>query len=85
MAQSMTKNVFTDIEFAHLGAGQIAYVRKMNTDELAKNFPALPPMASGFDLWVLFAANGDPIILSDERGKVSDSASEHDLKTVALH
>ncbi|MGH6760701.1 MAG: DUF1150 family protein [Phyllobacterium sp.] len=84
MAQSTQKNVFTDIEFAHLGAGQIGYIRKMNTDDLSKNFPALPPMAPGFDLWVLFAANGEPILLSDEQDKVSDSASEHDLKTVAL-
>lgn len=35
----MNKHVFTDNEFAHLGEGEIAYVRKIRSDDLARSFP----------------------------------------------
>ncbi|MHC1547218.1 BQ00720 family protein [Phyllobacterium sp. K27] len=80
----MQTNPLTELEFSRLGAGQVAYLRKVNTDDLATSFPALPPMAPGVELWALFAANGDPIVLSDERENVLVGAQEHELRTVML-
>ncbi len=80
----MQTNPFTELEFSRLGAGQVAYLRKVKTDDLATSFPALPPMAPGIELWALFAANGDPIVLSDERENVLVGAQEHELRTVML-
>ncbi|GAB1580661.1 MULTISPECIES: DUF1150 family protein [Phyllobacteriaceae] len=78
------KQIFTESEFAHLGAGEIAYMRKMRTDDLARSFPALPPMAPGLELWALFGADGAPIVLSDARANILAGAQEHELRTVML-
>ncbi|SDP33629.1 hypothetical protein SAMN05428967_1659 [Phyllobacterium sp. YR620] len=84
MQNTVHKSPFSDLEFARLGAGQVAYMRKVKTDELAHSFPALPPMTPGVELWALFGANGDPIVLSDERDNVLVGAQEHELRTVML-
>eukprot|EP01133_Synstelium_polycarpum_P027584 gene27584-33317_t len=47
-------------------------------------FSPLPPMTPGVELWALFAANGDPIVLSDERDNILVGAQEHELQTVML-
>jgi hypothetical protein len=84
MEAIMQTNPLTELEFSRLGAGQVAYLRKVKTDDLATSFPALPPMTPGVELWALFAANGDPIVLSDERDNVLVGAQEHELRTVML-
>ncbi|WP_455482039.1 BQ00720 family protein [Bartonella sp. B35(2025)] len=66
-------------------AGKIAYLKKVCTDDLAKNFPDLPPMTPGITIWALFGETGYPIILSDERSIALAGASEHELKIVTLH
>jgi hypothetical protein len=84
MQNTVSKNFLSELEFSRLGAGQVAYMRKVKTDDLATSFPALPPMTPGVELWALFAANGDPIVLSDERDNVLVGAQEHELQTVML-
>lgn len=84
MHDTIEKNPLSELEFSRLGAGQVAYLRKVKTDDLATSFPALPPMTPGIELWALFAANGDPIVLSDERDNVLVGAREHELHTVML-
>ena len=61
-----TENItMTNGEFAHLGEGSVAYLRKVSSDELLGRFPNLGEIAPGMELWALFAANGQPILLSD--------------------
>ena len=84
MQNTVHKSPFTDVEFARLGSGQVAYMRKVKTDDLAHSFPALPPMTPGVELWALFAANGDPVVLSDQRDNILEGAQEHELRTVML-
>lgn len=80
-----SKIVFTDLEFAQLGEGRVAYLKRIRTDELAKKFPGLPPMTPGIEVWGLFGAAGEPIILSDVRAQALAGAREHELETVTLH
>lgn len=72
-------------DLAHLGEGSVAYLREIDTDELKGKFPGLPEMTPGLKLWALFAANGQPILLSDERDRALAGAFENDLTTVAIH
>ena len=78
-------NAITHDELAHLGEGTVAYVREMQSDDLKGRFPGLPEMASGTKLWALFAANGQPILLSDQRERALAGAFANDLVTVAIH
>jgi hypothetical protein len=79
------ETVLTPSELAHLGEGVVAYLREMQSDELKSKFPGLPEIASGTRLWALFAANGQPILLSDEKDRVIAGAFENDLTPVAIH
>lgn len=85
MTEARTRIELTPDELAHLGEGHVAYMRKMKSDELNGRFPNLPPIASGLELWTLFAANGEPILLSDERDSVLAKAQEDNLVPVSLH
>ncbi len=85
MTGSDERIFMTDGELAHLGEGHVAYLRKMKSDDLAGRFPNLPQMASGLELWALFAADGQPIMLSDHRDGALAGAMENDLMTVSIH
>ena len=84
----MTENdrhTYTEAELAHIGEGSVAYLREMASDELMGKFPGMPEIQSGTMLWALFAANGQPILLSDERDRVIAGAVANDLVPVSIH
>ncbi|WP_306028200.1 DUF1150 domain-containing protein [Stappia sp. MMSF_3263] len=72
-------------EFKALGAGQIAYVKRMTSDDVSTLFPQAPHMEPGLSLWVLLNADGTPIMLTDSREAALANAAEHELYTVGLH
>jgi hypothetical protein len=84
MAEHVTPTL-TEAEFAHLGEGEVAYFRKMMSDELTGRFPGIPEIAPGQELWALFAANGRPILLADERDRVVAGAMMNELVAVSIH
>ena len=85
MTENEEKFALTQAQLAHLGEGMVAYLREVDAAELKGKFPGMPDIAPGTKLWALFAANGRPIILTDERASALASAQEHDLQTVSLH
>jgi hypothetical protein len=85
MTRNESKVSVSPAELAHLGEGVVAYLREIGSDELKGKFPGLPEIAPGTRLWALFAANGQPILLSDERDRALAGAFENDLTPVALH
>jgi hypothetical protein len=85
MTRTDEVNTMTSGELAHLGEGSVAYLRKVSSDDLRGRFPGLDEIAPGMELWALFAANGQPILLSDARDRALAGALENDLTTVAIH
>jgi hypothetical protein len=85
MAAFEYRTSLSENELAHLGEGTVAYVREMESDDLKGRFPGLPEIAAGTRLWALFAANGQPILLSDQRERAIAGAFANDLVTVAVH
>ncbi|MCO5732619.1 DUF1150 family protein [Rhizobium sp. SSA_523] len=75
----------TQSELAHLGSGEIGYIRKMRSEEVSKCFPEAPEIDPSLDLWALFGADGTPILLTDNRSSTFFKAAEDDLKTVSIH
>lgn len=84
-AEQDTVVTMTQGEFAHLGEGQVAYLRQMSSEELTGRFPGMPAIAPGLQLWALFAADGRPILLSDERDRAVAGALEKELIPVSIH
>ncbi len=80
-----TRINFSEKDFASLGAGEVGYIRKMKSEDLTSRFPALSQIAPGLDVWALFAADGTPIILSDQRSAVLEGASDNELVPVWLN
>ena len=80
LAQSYSK-----VDLAHLGEGSVAYLREMDGEELNGKFPGLPHIEPAAKLWALFAANGQPILLSDARDRAIAGAFENDLVPVSIH
>lgn len=75
----------TQSQLAHLGEGVVSYMRQIDSEELKTRFPGLPEIAPGLKLWALFAANGQPILLTDARANALAGAQENNLATVSLH
>lgn len=72
-------------DLAHIGEGSVAYLREMESDDLRGKFPGLPEIGANVKLWALFAANGQPILLSDARERAIAGAFENDLIPVSIH
>jgi len=78
-------NRMSDYELAHLGEGALAYLRQIDSDDLMSRFPGVVELASGLKLWALFAADGRPILVADERDRAIAGAFENELVPVAIH
>ncbi|MFD2238836.1 DUF1150 family protein [Aureimonas populi] len=72
-------------DFAALGEGHLAYLRRMSSDDIRARFPGAQAIRPGLKLWALFGADGTPLAVSDDRGSILASASENELMTVSLH
>jgi hypothetical protein len=75
----------TTAEFAALGNGQVAYLKPIMSDELARIFPQAPAIEPGLQLFALLSADGAPILVTDSREAATANAWEHDLRMVSLH
>ena len=84
-ANDKTISVMTPEQFAHLGDGQIAYVKPLRGEDAARLFPQIEGVKPDMRLFALVGANGAPIMLTDSRDTAIATAWEHELQTVSLH
>ncbi|MCG7393291.1 DUF1150 domain-containing protein [Microvirga sp. ACRRW] len=72
-------------ELATLGLGEMAYVKPLRSDDVARLFPQAPKLQPGMNLYALLSASGEPIMLTDSHETAVANAWAHDLTTVSLH
>ena len=77
--------VITQEALAHLGDGQIAYVKPIRSEDVAEMFPQAPHIAPGIQLFALHAADGSPILLTDTREAALANAWSQELEAVSVH
>jgi hypothetical protein len=70
---------------AHLGDGQIAYIRTIRSEDVPAMFPQAPEIAPGLQLFALLAADGTPIMVTDSREAAVANAWSNELQTVSVH
>ncbi len=85
MTENERKHFMSEAQFAHLGEGAVAYLKKVSSDDLRGRYPNMPEIAPGLELWALFAANGQPILLTDARDSALAGAMQNDLTPVSIH
>jgi len=85
----MTRNEKTEIPtpemLAALGAGQVAYVKPIMSEDAVRLYPQVGEMRPGIRLFTLNAADGTPIMISDSAETAVANAWENELVPVALH
>jgi len=70
---------------AHLGDGEIAYIRAIRSEDVPAMFPQAPQIAPGLQLFALHAADGTPIMITDSREAAVANAWSNELQTLSLH
>jgi hypothetical protein len=79
-----TVNISTEA-LAHLGDGQIAYIRAIRSEDVSAMFPQAPQIAPGLQLFALHAADGTPIMITDSREAAVANARSNELQTLSVH
>jgi len=72
-------------EFQQLGDGEVAYIKRLNSDLAQKLFPALRDKLKGIDLFAVLGADGTPLALTDSRHAAVANALENDLVPLSVH
>jgi hypothetical protein len=80
-----TVAAITPDALAHLGDGEIAYVKTIQSEDVRKLFPQAPQIAPGIKLFALHAADGTPIMLTDTREAAVANAWSQELQAVSVH
>jgi hypothetical protein len=70
---------------AHLGDGEIAYVKTIRSEDVPALFPQVPQIQPGLKLFALHAADGTPIMLTDSREAAIANALSQELEMVSVH
>jgi hypothetical protein len=90
MPSELSRTAMTQIEtspeaLAHLGDGEIAYVKTIRSEDVHTLFPQVPEIQPGLKLFALHAADGTPIMLTDSREAAIANAMSQQLETVSVH
>ncbi len=75
----------SESEFAALGDGVVAYIKPLSSEEAKADFPAVDDLPDGMRLYVLHAADGTPLALTDDMDTAIDHALNDELEIAALH
>jgi hypothetical protein len=70
---------------AALGAGHIAYVRPIMSEDAMKLYPQVGSIRPGIKLFTLNAADGTPIMIADSAEAALANAWQNELVPVAVH
>ena len=70
---------------ARWGGGKLAYVTPIRSEDVQTMFPQAPSIAPGVELFVLHAADGTPIMLTDSQEAAVANAWSNELEMVSVH
>ncbi|MFN8829104.1 MAG: DUF1150 family protein [Labrys sp. (in: a-proteobacteria)] len=85
MRNQTTRTVPTPEMLAALGAGHVAYVRPILSQDAAKLYPQAAQLKPDTPLFTLHAADGTPIMIADSIETAVANAWANELTTVAVH
>jgi len=83
--ENVVAPVMSELELAHLGGGEVAYIKTLTSDEALEMFPMIEGLPKGIPLFSLHAADGTPIALTDTLQAAIGHAHEDELAIAALH
>lgn len=84
-SSSFREPLMSDEEFADLGQGEWAYIRPLTPQQAKDVFPTVDDLPNDVDLYALLAADGTPIVLTDDKGTAISHAMGDELEIAHLH
>ena len=72
-------------DFATLAWRRLAYVRVARSEDVGFFCPEAPLLAPGRDVFVLYAADGTPILVTDSHESAIANASNEELEALSVH
>ncbi len=75
----------SEVEFAALGDGEIAYIKTLSPEQAQHIYPQLEGLPDGITIFAVHAADGTPLALTDTHFAAVENAKEHDLEPVSVH
>ncbi len=80
--------VMSEIEFAALGDGEIAYIKTLDPVAARTIYPqveGLDGLPQDIKIFAVHAADGTPLALTDTHYAAIANAKEHNLEPVSVH
>jgi len=77
--------VMSELDFARLGGGEVAYIKTLTSDQALTMFPQIEGLPKGIPLFSLHAADGTPIALTDTLQAAIGHAQEDELAIAPLN
>jgi hypothetical protein len=74
--------LFSDADFAQLGAGAFAYLKVWAADDVTR--PQAYELSPGLPVFVLHDANGSPMAIYGDPGTALAEAEEHGVEVVLV-
>ena len=71
--------------FASLGESSIGYVRQMRSEEAKILYTQAPQLIPGLTVFVLHAADGTPLAITDSFAEATRDAAGHQIEAVSVH
>jgi hypothetical protein len=72
-------------DFASLGDGEFAYIKRLDPKENNSLFSGIELDGYEAEMFSLHAADGTPIAFSDSQAAAFADAADHELEVVSLH
>jgi hypothetical protein len=70
---------------AMLAFHRLAYVRVARSEDVGFFCPEAPLLAPGQDVYVLFASDGTPLLVTDSREAAIANAENEELEALSVH
>jgi len=71
--------------FAEYGNRAVAYMRQMRSEEAEFLYPQAPPLVPGLTVFVLHAADGTPLCITDDFAEATRDPHAVQLRLVSVH
>lgn len=78
-------DTITKEDLLHIGGENVAYIRELSVSDFESIYPGILDGDLPYKLFALLGADGEPLMISDERAIAEANADEYDLEMVSLH
>lgn len=78
-------DTITKEDLLHIGEENVAYIRELSITDFENLYPGILDADMPYKLFALLGADGEPLMISDDRSVAEANADEYDLEMVSLH